>query len=365
MKILLSGYYGFGNVGDESVLQAILLGLRKRMPDVGITVLSAAPAETKVFHQVNSISRSNPLAILFALLRSNILISGGGTLFQNSTSKLSFFYYIGLVLLAKLLFKKVVIFGQGFGPLNGAISRLIAKLVLNRVDLITLRDSDSYEAVTKLGVKKPPIHVAADPSFILDNPPKEEGLKLLALEGVPLGKRPLIGIAVRSVPRKDESQIAETLSIMINWLAHYYNFFPVFLLFQCPEDLKETSKVTSTLKFDHRIIHRICHPDEMLALSSCFDLLIGMRLHSLVFASMTATPMIGLSYDPKVKAFMKTIGQPYFDIKGGINFNELKAAMKKILAGGNKLKSEIEQQNSRLRRQAATSFDFFFELMRL
>ena len=108
MKVLLSGYYGFGNVGDESVLQAIIQGLRDGNPDIKITVLSATPKITKELNGVNAIHRNNWLKIITRMLKTNVFISGGGTLFQNVTSTRSLYYYLSLILLAKIFFKKVM-----------------------------------------------------------------------------------------------------------------------------------------------------------------------------------------------------------------------------------------------------------------
>ena len=46
-QIVLSGYYGFDNIGDEAVLYAILSALRKTIKDVEVTVLSNNPDKTK------------------------------------------------------------------------------------------------------------------------------------------------------------------------------------------------------------------------------------------------------------------------------------------------------------------------------
>ncbi|NQT29741.1 MAG: polysaccharide pyruvyl transferase CsaB [Candidatus Saganbacteria bacterium] len=352
MKILLSGYYGFGNVGDEAVLRAIIQGL----PTAQITVLSASPQLTKELNKVDSIFRYAWFKILIELIKSNLFLSGGGTLFQNSTSNKSFLYYIGLVLLAKILRKKVVILGQGFGPLKGKFYQGLAKAVLNRVDLITLRDQQSYTELKKLGVNKPPMHVVADPTGILNIPSKEEGKALLNLEGIRKGERPLLAIAVRSLIHDSDNTVFESLGKAIDWLVSEHNYLPVFLLFKCPEDMDAASKVIGIMKEDANIIFRICQPDEMLAIISQVDLLIGMRLHSLIFAAMTQTPMLGLAYDPKVEAFMQSIEEPYLKINENLNLEGLKTALENILQNKGKIKANLAEKKLKLRNMAALNF---------
>src|SRR3989339_978082 len=143
MKIALSGYYGFGNIGDEALLTII----KQKIAGAEFTVLDRS------------------FKIISQIFRSDLLISGGGTLFQDKTSSRSFYYYIGVVALAKLMGKKVMILAQGFGPLNKTLNRHLARLVLNRVDIITLRDKQSLETIKKLGVTIPRIELTADPVF--------------------------------------------------------------------------------------------------------------------------------------------------------------------------------------------------------
>jgi polysaccharide pyruvyl transferase CsaB len=363
MKVLLSGYYGFGNVGDDAVLEAIIRGLREYEPKIKITALSATPRLTRELEGVDSIDRSGWLMIFVKMLRTNVFISGGGTLFQNVTSNRSFLYYIGLVILAKLMFKKVVVFAQGFGPLRGGFYRFLAKTVLNRVNLITLRDRDSYEKIRKLGVRRPKIFLTGDPSAILKIPRTREGRRILSLEAI-RSKNAMLGVAVRSVPRKDEEQLYQSLAEAIDWLSRSYSFTPVFVLFQCPEDMGETSRVINYMQGKSNVIYRMCRPKEMLSLISQFDLLIGMRLHSLIFAAMSSVPMLGISYDPKVEAFMKSIDEPCLKVGEDVNLHNLKMSLQKILTHKAGIKAGLDVKARKLHDQAALNFRLFFEHFR-
>jgi N-acetylglucosaminyldiphosphoundecaprenol N-acetyl-beta-D-mannosaminyltransferase len=347
MKVVLSGYYGFGNVGDEAVLEAILQGLRSREPDIRITVLS----------------RGEWNKVFFEILRADVFISGGGTLFQNVTSRRSLVYYLGLVLLAKLLRKRTMVFAQGLGPLRGFFSRTLTRLILNRVDLITLRDKVSFHELQKLGVRRPRTFVTADPSLILIAPPPTVGQKCLSLEGVATGK-PLLGVAVRSVPRRKEEGLYRSLAEAIDRFCREHGFFAVFVLFHFPEDLQEASKVIAHMQEQSSVIFRICRPAEMLSVISQFDLFVGMRLHSLIFAAMNRIPVLGLSYDPKVRAFMKKIDQPYLSIDQNLNAESLSSALEKILKDREIIKADLALKCGSIRDQAVLNFDLFFRFLK-
>ena len=358
MKVLISGYYGFGNVGDDSVLQAIVEGLRDYDPKIKITALSNSPKLTKELHGVEAIHRFSWARILARMIRADVFMSGGGTLLQNITSNRSFLYYIGLIWLAKLLRKRTVVFAQGFGPLQGKFYRTLARFTLNRVDLITLRDQDSFDQIRQIGVKKPKVYLSGDPAAILKIPRVEEGRKILSLEAIRTD-RPLVGIAVRSVPKKEEEKLYRSLSETIDWLCKAYHFEPVFVLFHCPEDMMETSKVINHMQAKSNVVFRMCRPSEMLSLVSTFDLLLGMRLHSLIFAAMNSVPMLGLSYDPKVEAFMKTVGQPYLQVDDHIDPLKIKNAVEKILKDKQRIRSDLDERMKELHDQAALNFRLF------
>ncbi len=341
MKVLLSGYYGFGNIGDEAVLQAIVEGLRARDPGVEITVLSASPEQTARLYNVNALNRCSFLKIFLGLLKCDVFVSGGGSLFQNKTSNRSFLYYIGLVWLAKALRKKAVIFAQGFGPLNGRINQYLAGSILNRVDLITLRDGDSLKKVKALGITKPAVKLSADPSFCLTFP---------ALKNT----RPVLGIALRELPEKDDYR---ALAGIIDWLVETYKCSPLFLCFYPLKDRNAALSLAKEMEGKLEIIDKISTPREMLSAMSKLDLLIGMRLHSLIFATMCNVPMLGLSYDPKVKAFMKGIGQPCVRVDQGLDFEKLRGTLEKIMEDREKIKASLRARKNELCERAAVSFE--------
>ena len=49
-KILIAGYYGFGNLGDEAILAALAQALLQRIPGCRITVVSGDPERTQAQH---------------------------------------------------------------------------------------------------------------------------------------------------------------------------------------------------------------------------------------------------------------------------------------------------------------------------
>lgn len=116
--VVLSGYYGFGNSGDDALLYAITDSLREVMPDVRVCVLSAKAKEMRKVYGVDCAARFNPFAVRRALKSAKMLISGGGSLIQDVTSSKSLVYYLSVMRYAARYGDKVYVYANGIGPLK-------------------------------------------------------------------------------------------------------------------------------------------------------------------------------------------------------------------------------------------------------
>ncbi len=303
MKIALSGYYGFDNAGDEALLAAICRTIRNIEPRADFVVFSGSPQKTAQLHHLRAVNRMNPWVITRELLTSDLLISGGGSLLQDVTGPRSLPYYISIVALAKVLNKRVIFYAQGIGPINRKFSRLLMHAIANKVDFITLRDEDSMVLLEQLGVNRPPIKVTADPVFALEPSSLdfEQAETLLQEHGIKKDK--MVGVSVRYWKALEGHQ--GDLARVLDFLAEK-NYQIVFIPMDYPHDLAESQRVADLMEKDCLIIDKSLSSMEYIALISNFDLLIGMRLHSLIFAANRGIPFAGISYDPKIDAFLKS-----------------------------------------------------------
>ena len=159
MKVLVSGYYGFGNLGDEALLAGMLTGLQEH----SVTVLSQRPAATRALHGVGAAHRLRGLA---ALLNHDALISGGGGLLQDKTSARSLRYYLGVLELAQRLGKRTVVYGQSVGPLSPDGERAVAQAL--RGLPVAVRDGPSQVLVETAGHVS--AELVADSALLLPEP---------------------------------------------------------------------------------------------------------------------------------------------------------------------------------------------------
>ena len=121
VNILISGYYGFDNIGDESILRTLVSSLREHIPDCSLTVLSHNPASTREKYGVEAVDRMSPMAILRAVKKCDMLISGGGSLLQDVTSSKSLHYYLSIIRCAEFFHKKVFIYSQDIRPIDSPL----------------------------------------------------------------------------------------------------------------------------------------------------------------------------------------------------------------------------------------------------
>lgn len=345
--VVISGYYGYDNIGDEALLQAIVEPLRETVPDIRIIVLSAQPAKTARQYNVEAEDRFSPLRIFSALKKADLLISGGGSLLQDVTGPFTIPYYLSIVAMAKMLGKPVMFYAQGVGPVNRGFSKTLVRLVADRVNVITLRDEESKEILHQLGVRRPPITVTADPVFDLRG--DSENGNLLQQFGLTKGPKPMAAIAAREW--QGLSGYKTALAVAADYLAAG-GWDIVLLPMQFPADLKTCKEISSLMRQPAKVIERHPTATEFNAVVKEFDLMIGMRLHALIFAANNLVPLIGISYDPKVWQFMEQVKQPVISDISAVTAEMLINIIDDVVSRKDEIKIDLTAKTTLLRERA-------------
>ena len=306
-EILISGYYGFKNSGDDALLEAIIKDIKKYKESPNITVLSANPKETMKKYRVRAINRFGAIKLIKHMNNAGMLISGGGTLIQDATSTKSLIYYLAVIRLAIRRGVKVMLYSSGIGPLRNEGNILRAKKVLNDVDVITLRDPESRDELTRLGITKPQISVTADPVFGIEDYNPTAGRAILNMFGVPENKRTMV-VSVRKT--KDTNQkIEATLARLCDYAAEKYNCAVVFVPMQINKDEQISRNIREKMTNPSYVIDRRMSVSQIISIMASSDACIGMRLHSLIYSAIGNVPIMAISYDPKIESFMEYINQ--------------------------------------------------------
>lgn len=330
-KIVISGYYGFKNSGDEAVLTSILYALEEAGQAAGIqitpVVLSIDPEWTTKTYGVQAVHRMKLGELKKAIQQSDGLISGGGSLLQDVTGLGTIPYYLGVIRLAQWLGKPTFIYAQGVGPVQRGFFHPFIKGVMKKCKYISVRDQQSAAYLQKIGIGQERIHVVPDPvmGFVLpeqvldqelskaisqdtaedlsQNVIKEESQSAAISEAEKV--KPVVGVSVRfwNEDRSELLSLAKGLSKLTAEMDITLKFLPFYF----PGDDEASRFVIKHMEHGAEVatvINECEHPAEMVQEVKSCDLLIGMRLHSLIYAASQDTPMMGISYDPKIDQFL-------------------------------------------------------------
>jgi polysaccharide pyruvyl transferase CsaB len=307
IKLILSGYYGFHNSGDEAILQSILEALEKQSEETHVKfepiVLSNRPDETSKIYQVKSVHRYHIAEVMRTIRSSDGLISGGGSLLQDVTSLKTIPYYLGVILFAQWMKKPTFIYAQGVGPIRNTIFNPFIRRAFKQSAFISVRDEGSKLLLNKIGVSDKRIHIVADPVMGITEIKRSNTIHNLHHEKA---KQPTIGVSVRfwNADRSELSSLAEAFNLLFRLKNVRFKFLPLHI----PSDIQASQYVIEKMDFSCKdkieIVDIPKSPLEMMKEISECDMIVGMRLHSLIFAACQSVPIVGVSYDPKIDRFL-------------------------------------------------------------
>lgn len=300
--VVVSGYYGFDNLGDELILKVLTDELKEH--GVKITVLSKNPAKTEQVYGVHAIHRMNFIDIVDALAQANLFISGGGGLFQDATGLMSPLYYGGLIHLAHSFEVPICFWAQGVGPLRNAISQKVTASALRHCDAIAVRDENSaslIEAISGLDAE-----ITADPVWLLKLPKPKPKVKRTKKQPEPWR----LGLSLRTWGALTESRLQALAQAFQDLAKQSDRPLEVLLLpFQQEEDMHLLQSFAKMLQA-RNLTSKFIDADQVLVEFQSCDALVGMRFHSLILGLLADIPVYGLAYDPKVATLLELFELP-------------------------------------------------------
>ncbi|MGM0437091.1 MAG: polysaccharide pyruvyl transferase CsaB [Bacillota bacterium] len=357
-KIVISGYYGFDNLGDEAILYSIINLFKEKNADIEITVLSQSPAVTSQRYGVKSIQRNNFVKIIKTLKKSDVFLSGGGSLLQDVSSFRSVFYYLALVFLANIMGNKTIFYAQGIGPLNKKISRKLLKWIGNSTDLITVRDHNSAQLLKEIGIRADLIEETVDPVYgmnsarIRELTTDQKNNKLIAdfLKNTEIDRsKNIIGVSPRFW---GDNEYLENMARAADYLQEKSEARIIILPMHLEEDLEVCQKLKDEMKRPAAIFKRQLEPAAMISFFQTFDFFLGVRLHSLIFAAINEVPFVGISYDPKVDSLLKELNLETSLTTENCNYKDLKKVIDKFWNKRDEISSELGVKMKNYRKKA-------------
>lgn len=312
---IVSGYYGFGNLGDEAILEELIEELRQYFGGDEIYVLSQRPDVTSRTFGVKSVDRWNLCNLIGLFLSARLLVSGGGGLFQDSTSAKSCLYYSAVIFQARMLGAKVLVYAQGLGPLTRGIAKQCTRMAMSLANLRSVRDPKSLKMLEQWSLAA---EQTADPVWCLQSRPlpAEIDCQLKEVQDRP-ERGLLVGVSLRESPLLTEAGVDSLVKAMETVFPPTTILTPLSL--QKEQDDAILEKVMASWKALGRPVvrlnlERLERPSQWLELIGRLDMIVGMRLHALLMALSAGTPVMGISYDPKVTHLLEEFRQPILNL---------------------------------------------------
>jgi polysaccharide pyruvyl transferase CsaB len=358
MRVLLSGYYGFGNLGDEGLLEVTVERIRRRFAGVVLDVLSATPEATAARFGVDATPRWQMRAVRRAVKNADVVLSGGGGLLQNATSLRSLMYYASIVRSAIRAGRKTMIFAQSVGPLD-AFGSMIVRRFCRGVDRATVRDERSRALLASL-LPTTPVERTADPVFLYEARERVD----LTREG--LG--PESGAYAVICLRKCAGFGTGTATIVraVDRLADVHGVRAAFLPLGGTGDAEVSTNVIRACRSAPMLLPEASLPKAAAVIAGA-KLVVGMRLHALILAAIGAVPFLSVPYDPKVTSLTDDLAYPLKALwtpgEDAPPPQSTDALVDEAIARRSELSAHLASQLAHVRRLAERNFDVLGELL--
>ncbi|GAB4284515.1 MAG: hypothetical protein Kow0029_31110 [Candidatus Rifleibacteriota bacterium] len=347
-KVLLAGYLGFGNYGDELLWQGFCERFLERHPEYEVCVLlkdeGNLPGNFK--ERVRPVGRQSYFTLLETLLSVKALIFPGGGVLQSSTSLLSLLYYTSLIFICKIAGARILLPAQGIGPWCGHddkhkwFFKRLGKM-LSSVDYISLRDYKSREFLQKIA--KIDAIVSADYAFLAKD--------LVRQTPSPAKGSLTVAVVLRESVFESE-RIAKSL---IELFREVENLSLLPVVFQ-----QDDEKTWRNAGWDKEIYR--ADYNSARNFSDC-DLVVSMRLHGCIVATAQAIPWIGIAYDPKVAGFAEACAWKYCYLPENVDKKLLEEKLNLLAVNKLQLAEKLSRKANELARRAEADFETVTKLL--
>lgn len=323
-KILILAGDTDSNLGDLAILTAICEEIRDHLPNSTISILTLHPTRDQQRLGVVPIARGwrGIRTLASAARHADIVICGGGGLFQDDDSLLKMPYWAIRLLIMRLLSGPIEGLSIGAGPLDHSASRYFARVALRQLGHISVRDPLAQSVLEPLTRK--PVEVVPDPAFLLAAAPDSLARETLENSGAPADGTPLVGVAVRRWFHKNSSLIpykyaskfglqknrgrqkmsafvrlaAKALDYVAEQTSAHIVFMPTYNIGH-EADIDACKAVASQMCSRNCSFLLLDDPQLYKAVTGLFDAMLCGRMHPAILAAGQRTPIVGLAYNQK------------------------------------------------------------------
>ena len=314
-RAVIVGWYGYGNVGDELLLDATLKYFDSRFDS--FVYQSPVDLKKKNSSPFPLQNKKDLLRLAKLIVFSDAILLGGGSYLRDVSSKNSLKVKLLLLFLGIIFRKPIYFFGSGLGPFSYNRETWLLKFVFSKVKFPAVRDINSAKLYKQICGKEAMV-VPDSVIWYLSN---------TAPVSVSNGK---IGFALREWHDSNmEDKQSSFYQIFIDQLASFMKTLPSGTIangivfhnstkdtFACDQKVYEdVLRQLVNEKTAINIQYLESNLEDVTNKYNEIEILIGMRLHSLIIGAVFKKKLIAISYDPKVKSFMESIGLGEFVIE--------------------------------------------------
>lgn len=334
-RILLLGGDSDHNLGDTAILHAICQCLHEANPQVQISFTSKLRDQASLPPGVVRIIHRGTLglnAYLGAARHQDLLVIGGGGLFQDDDSRLKMPYWGAVVGSLRLLNDNIAALSLGAGPLKHWESRRIARWICRALKSVSVRDQFAR------GWLEPcigrPIDIVPDPAFMLRPAPPEAGRQMIESTGLSVA-RPIVGVALRRwfhqlggvVPhflraragigrdtgRQELDRLLDEVAVALQEISGTMGaqvlLLPTYNVSHEADELV-CQRLAERLPALEVRLARISDPALYKSVAGHLRLMISARMHPLILAASMNVPIVGLAYNGKFEGLFDLLGIP-------------------------------------------------------
>jgi polysaccharide pyruvyl transferase WcaK-like protein len=398
--VALFGMFGVGNLGNECTLQAILLNLRRFLPNAQVRCICGGPHETALSFNVPAFAIRDMLlppldSRILRLLRRLVLgifiepgrwvkvikkLAGTHLLVMTGTGMLSdvgispFGLHYDILrwsIAAKVCRCKLLFVSVGVGPIRHPLSNFFVKAALRLADYRSYRDSFSKSYVEGMGIAPKGDAVYPDLAFSL---PADMLPEARARDR----RKPVIGIGLITYDTSctTTQEKAETVyhhyvakvATFVGWLIEH-NYTVRFLIGDVVYDRRVRQDVRAFLERsglryeDGQIIDEPARSvDELLSQLAATDIVVASRFHNVLLALMLRKPVVAISFHEKVDSLMKAMGMTQFlqDIKN-VDVNKLIVQLAALEESAESIKGGLERKSELYRGNLEEQYEYIFK----
>ena len=364
--VILKGYYGRDNFGDEIMMELIISYFKNLYPSLQLQVMNSNPCmleekygiKTPVELVTGNYGKKDALKRIATIIRANCYIVGGGTIITDKHSSLHLVEYLIEFGIRRILHRPSIFISVGATEFKHKSTQLICKMLLRCSNLSMIRDSESFALLSKLYSGKSIVKTGDLVLLAFDQnrstiskkttfEKKKIGLSLMPYHES-LYNRPELDVELA----KEFADVADLLA------KEGFNVSIIPIQYGYNNDLDyRFSKMVLNMCESNVELFECRNNEEKMRKISTLDCLVSMRLHSLLCAISNNINCIAINHNEKIESCLKVYGIQNQSVTLE-NIHDIVGKVKEIPAMCDYTEIVAEQ-----RLEAAKNFEFLSKIL--